>query len=298
MTASEVESETEFEGGELVEIADSIVAASAGARPPGALLHEMSAQTGLLLALTLPAIVRSGAPPAASAPASPPTPTEIYDTFAYPAPGRLREQFGRCFEVLALPSTVLDRDLAEGDILVRRGDGNMAHFAVIVSSELRDLEVLALAGLTPETYRPGYYVQVVETGARPHTRNDGFARRVTDLDGVVPRDTLLLRWRASSTQSTDAAPATPSFPIQESADGRGATIETTTPQDALEIQLASGEDTPRGDAAPPYDTAAAVAYARKFWNRPCSDLRIAPDLNHHPELHSEASSTPAAWKNS
>jgi hypothetical protein len=33
-----------------------------------------------------------------------------------------------------------------------------------------------------------------------------------------------------------------------------------------------------------YDAAAAVAYARKFWNKPCSDQRIAPDLNQHPEL--------------
>jgi Putative amidase domain len=36
--------------------------------------------------------------------------------------------------------------------------------------------------------------------------------------------------------------------------------------------------------APQYDAEAAVAYARKFWNRPCTDLRIAPDLEHHPEL--------------
>jgi hypothetical protein len=35
---------------------------------------------------------------------------------------------------------------------------------------------------------------------------------------------------------------------------------------------------------PSYNAEAAVAYARKFWNRPCTDLRIAPDLGHHPEL--------------
>jgi hypothetical protein len=39
-----------------------------------------------------------------------------------------------------------------------------------------------------------------------------------------------------------------------------------------------------GGGAPTYDAAAAVAYARKFWNRPCTDLRIAPDLGQHPEL--------------
>lgn len=33
-----------------------------------------------------------------------------------------------------------------------------------------------------------------------------------------------------------------------------------------------------------YDRKNAVAYAREFWNKPCSDLRIAPDLNSHPEL--------------
>jgi hypothetical protein len=49
---------------------------------------------------------------------------------------------------------------------------------------------------------------------------------------------------------------------------------------AIKLSLAADE----GGGSVMYDAKAAVAYARKFWNRPCTDLRIAPDLDHHPEL--------------
>jgi Putative amidase domain len=51
------------------------------------------------------------------------------------------------------------------------------------------------------------------------------------------------------------------------------------------MELQSEEDFEGSSAdMPSYNAVAAVAYARKFWNRPCSDLRIAPDLKHCPEL--------------
>jgi hypothetical protein len=51
------------------------------------------------------------------------------------------------------------------------------------------------------------------------------------------------------------------------------------------MELENGEECEGSEKEmPSYEAKAAVAYARKFWNRPCTDLRIAPDLGHHPEL--------------
>jgi hypothetical protein len=69
-------------------------------------------------------------------------------------------------------------------------------FAMVTTWPKSTDENLAVGLCNPRD--PTVNVQVVETGAYPHTRDDGFARRVTDFGRVVLRDTLVLRFRRFS----------------------------------------------------------------------------------------------------
>ena len=169
---------------ELVEMADQIVTQGNGLRPPESVLHEMLARTGSGETLALPGLERL------------PSASEIFDAFVYTGLAPIRISLDQRFEVVAGPLCSLDRDLRHGDVLIRRCDGDTGHVSVIVSPELRTLDTLISDGLKPEAYTPGHYVQVVETGWRPHSLNDNFARCIADPNGVLPRDTLVLRFKS------------------------------------------------------------------------------------------------------
>src|SRR5262249_5364363 len=141
----------------------------------------------LALFLTRP----SGSP---KAPA-PSNPAELFDAFAYPGRPTLRGELAAQFKVVATPFTPLGQELREGDLLLRRAEGAMGHLSVIAASELRSYEQVLWEGLVPEAAAAGHYAQVVEAGARPHGLADRFARRVTDADGRLPGDSLVLRVR-------------------------------------------------------------------------------------------------------
>jgi subtilisin family serine protease len=182
---------------ELVEVADQIVRQPQGRRPPVTVLHEMLSYTGAADALTVPSTghLLSAA--------------EMFDSFAYAAPSRFREELEQQFEVVALPGASLRGGLQEADVLVRRGDGDNAHVSVIASPQLRDFESLRSVGMKAEISGSGRYAQVVETGARPHTREDQFARQITESSGRLPQNTLVLRMRQplGARQSTESETA-------------------------------------------------------------------------------------------
>jgi subtilisin family serine protease len=127
-----------------------------------------------------------------------PSAAQLFDAFAYWRSGGPREQFDRCFEVVGAPGSVLQEELRRSDLLVRRGDGDMGHIAIIASPQLKSLETVLTDGLMPETFSPGLYVQVVETGMWPHELADRFARLITEPNGRVPHRQMILRYRASS----------------------------------------------------------------------------------------------------
>lgn len=180
--------EGEVDSSDFVEAADLILTESAGEPSPDSLLHDVLSQTGLIWALALPETGQL------------PTLAEIFDALVYERDARMREQLGTIFEVLALPSHVLDRDLDEGDVLIHRGVGDSAQVALIASPKLLDFDGVATAGLTPDVAVPGKFAHVVEAGTTPRTLDDAFARRITDPESVTPPGTLLLRIRM------DAAP--------------------------------------------------------------------------------------------
>src|SRR5262249_52366271 len=144
---------TESEGAALVELADRFVTGRSRSGSP--VLHDILEGSGAAEALALQAGRLA-------------TPAEIFDAFAYPQRTGLRERLEQSFEIVALPRVRLEREIQEGDILLRRGDGGMGHISVVASGELLDRESLAARGLTPESASEGMFVQVVESGARPH----------------------------------------------------------------------------------------------------------------------------------
>jgi peptidoglycan hydrolase-like protein with peptidoglycan-binding domain len=127
-----------------------------------------------------------------------PSAAQLFDAFAYWRSGGPREQFERCFEVVGTPGNVLQEELRRSDLLVRRGDGDMGHIAIIASPQLKSLEAVLTEGVMPETFSPGLYAQVVETGMWPHELADRFARLITEPNGRIPHRQMILRYRASS----------------------------------------------------------------------------------------------------
>lgn len=165
----------------LLELADDIAADGIGQRTKASILHEMTSRMGLSEALVVPGERRSLS--AAS----------IFDAFASPRASQLRQQLAQHFEAIGLPNTRLEVQLREGDVMVRRMDGESAHIAVVANPHLKTLQALLSEGITPESTRAGNYAEVVETGARPHTSSDHFARQLTDSVGRLLNDILLLR---------------------------------------------------------------------------------------------------------
>jgi hypothetical protein len=182
---------------DLVELADQIVEATPARSAPEFVLHEMMSRTGNAEAVVDPE--RGLLPDAA----------EIFDSIVYHPGGRLSEQLGQSLEVVALPGAPLDRELRQGDVMVRRGEGDYAHVGVLASSKLRNVGELLSEGLRSESHSAGNYAQVVETGARPHTISDRFARELTDSAGRLLNDILLLRLVTPPTVVTVQQPSPP-----------------------------------------------------------------------------------------
>src|SRR5262245_41065527 len=66
------------------------------------------------------------------------SPADLFDAFAYEL-GPAAEATGE-FEAIALPGERLDRELREGDLLLRRGDGDAAYVSVLVQPRAHDLD--------------------------------------------------------------------------------------------------------------------------------------------------------------
>lgn len=169
---------------ELVEMADQIVRETGGRLAPVVVLHEMLSRAGKQAASTHSA---SGLLSDAA---------RIFDSVVYLPGERSSEQLLGSLEVVALPGTRLEQELRSGDVMLRRGEGEMAHVAVIAEPKLKSLETVLADGLTPENFKLGCYAQVVEAGIRPHTFSDRFARQLTDSAGRLLNDILLLRLSA------------------------------------------------------------------------------------------------------
>jgi GH25 family lysozyme M1 (1,4-beta-N-acetylmuramidase)/subtilisin family serine protease/outer membrane protein OmpA-like peptidoglycan-associated protein len=166
---------------ELVEMADQVVRQAVGRLEPVTVLHEVFERVGRGSALT------------GRDEGSRLTAAEIFDSFVYSGRPALRNQLEQNFEVVELPGRPLNQELREGDVLVRRAEGDVAHVSVIAAPKLRNLEALLSEGMIPESLNDGKYAHVVETGVRPHSRSDEFARQLTDSAGRLLNDILLLR---------------------------------------------------------------------------------------------------------
>jgi outer membrane protein OmpA-like peptidoglycan-associated protein len=118
---------------------------------------------------------------------------ELFDALSSARTTQLRQKASQLFEIVALPSTPLQQELRKGDLIVRRGDNDRGHIAVVARPALLSLKTLLSEGILPESLRDGNYTEVVETGARPHTSSDHFARQLTDSAGRLLNDILLLR---------------------------------------------------------------------------------------------------------
>jgi len=164
----------------LVELADDIVAEGKSGHGI-TILHEVASRIGTTEALLIP-----GQGTRASA-------ANIFDAFISTRPSELRQQLEEHFVVIGRPNEELEQALREGDFLIRRGDEESGHAAVVANSQLKSLQATLSEGLTPESLNAGSYAEVVEVGARAHVSTDHFARQLTDSVGRLLNNVLLLR---------------------------------------------------------------------------------------------------------
>lgn len=170
-------------GSELVDLADDLVSAAEGPLSADTLLSRVLQQIGLTDTVSGPGTSHF---PAAA---------DIFDTLAYGANPMLRYQYRQIFEVIAEPGSRLDRPLQPGDVLVRRAvaEDKLGYIAFLTTGQLwRDDQAKSM-GLRIESERPGWYVEVIDGGAEPHTRTDFFARRLLDTNQRLQPDQMVLR---------------------------------------------------------------------------------------------------------
>jgi peptidoglycan hydrolase-like protein with peptidoglycan-binding domain len=127
------------------------------------------------------------------------SPAIIFDTLSGVRDDIVRNRIEDIIEVIALPGEKLATSIEPGDLLLRRalGEGAMAHIAMLASSELVDYPNLADADIPSEQRGEGWYLEVVEGGANPHTSHGTFARKILDQNGRLTPDQMLLRLRVS-----------------------------------------------------------------------------------------------------
>lgn len=182
-----------FDGDKLLRVANEIIADRRLSRQPRTFLHEVlsRADTGNW--------------------SRPIDPARIFDAYAFHNNDLLLAQLELVFESVALACERLIKPLQIGDILIRRLDGGYAQVAIIADSRALSHWKSMEKGLTPETYHPGNYVQVVEGGARPHRLNNKFARRISDESNRLPFNQIVLRVRGSKTNLIAVPETTAAF---------------------------------------------------------------------------------------
>jgi subtilisin family serine protease len=131
---------------------------------------------------------------------------ESFDALGYPCNPPLRSLLQRYFDLAARAGFCAATSFKTGDILIRRGEGNLAHVAVLAGSDIREREALQAAGIQTAPEGSGYYALVVEGGPIPHGVASGFARRITNEAGCMPSNQLVLRVRSSLPNSEGIDP--------------------------------------------------------------------------------------------
>ena len=98
-------------------------------------------------------------------------------------------------EVVAFPGQYLASELHPGDVLLRvaRGERGLGHVAVLTDGELLAASTLNAIGGITEGSLAGRYARVIEGGAAPHSIDDLATRRITDRDGCLPYDQMIVR---------------------------------------------------------------------------------------------------------
>jgi hypothetical protein len=112
------------------------------------------------------------------------SPAAIFDALAPGGMPALRDHFSNIFEIVAAPGESLSGQL---------GEGSLTNLAMVVTGEMVHSDELAIAGLTAEGNRPGFYVHVIEMGPFPKRTHHQFARRFADEHGRVSYDQMVLR---------------------------------------------------------------------------------------------------------
>lgn len=122
-------------------------------------------------------------------------PAALFDGFASPRFFDARPLLGRMFAVVSPPRGYLGQALAPGDVMLRRalGEPGLGHVAFIADAPPCPPTEAWRRGWRTDAHRPGQYAMVVEPGTHPHRLMDRYARRITDGDGRLPADTLIVR---------------------------------------------------------------------------------------------------------
>lgn len=179
----------------LVELAEQVIADRNVPRAPSAFLSEVLLRAEVADGLALPGSRHL------------PSAAEIFDAYVYPGRQALRNQLEQYLEVVALPRSHITRELEPGDLIVQRGEGGLGHVAMLATGETWRPEELTTRGIMPASTRPGYYSQVIEAGSSPHGQSDQFARRLSDDNGQLSQDTLILRVRDRGESAPSPTPA-------------------------------------------------------------------------------------------
>jgi T4-like virus tail tube protein gp19 len=95
------------------------------------------------------------------------------------------------FDVVGAPGSFLALDLAPGDLILRRGEGGFGHAAIVADPRIRTAAELLAEYIPVESHRTGFYATVSENS--PYAEEGELARRITDENGQLSFDTLILR---------------------------------------------------------------------------------------------------------
>jgi monoamine oxidase/subtilisin family serine protease len=178
----------ESAGARLVDATDAAVSAGRASGTTGGLLHVLMADL----------------PELASFPGgSQLSPHALFRALTPGAEDALAQRLSEIFEVVAAPRSALEAELLPGDLLIRisLGEPDAGHLAILVTGQLRTLEQLPGQRATAEARGPGWYAEIIEGGASPHRRQDGFARQVLDRDRRMPANQMVVRIRPVHAQT-------------------------------------------------------------------------------------------------
>lgn len=107
--------------------------------------------------------------------------------------------------VVAWQGQRLAGDLRSGDVLLRHGPTRAPRVAVILDPTPLGAGAMRRLGVVTEGPLPGRYVRVIEPGGGPI----GFARRVTGPDGLMLRDSVILRHAGEAADESVPPPSGP-----------------------------------------------------------------------------------------